>query len=329
MHHRSSATQLTSDEAVLASEVPSRSERAFAALSGPVLGLNARVLHQNRRFVAELLLTTRWRTSRGLEPADVSAALLRARVCRASTLQPIETCARCGGIVVLAHATARDAAAEPAGATPPAAALPPGVESFVAGVRTVCTSSGRHLQANLVVLEAELAPGVVVRSSQFAIYARAAGRQSKRGRTDAAPAAAEPSTSPRMAGSPEGPSRTPEGPSQGQQAVVPSPLATTVLSSGLSLVVGVKTLTVSAETWMHWLKMCAEVTRQHVPGFLLQKTTVSDGVCICVSGYRSQQEAHEGTVVQRHFARNRIPNPLNRDMIGDGTIIHLALVNSW
>eukprot|EP00727_Mastigamoeba_balamuthi_P001814 m51a1_g1163 hypothetical protein (543) ;mRNA; r:342248-352261 len=159
--------------------ISTRDERIFAAFQGPVLGLDARVLHQHKTFHADLLLTARWRAARNLRPADVLAALLSARACRSSAgagVEPVE-CDRCGEVLDVAPCPRAGEGGE--GVKVEEEELPPGLESYRAVVRPRCTSSRRHLRCSLLVLGVQLAPGVVVTSEPFAVYARPAGRQSR------------------------------------------------------------------------------------------------------------------------------------------------------
>eukprot|EP00727_Mastigamoeba_balamuthi_P004357 m51a1_g1392 hypothetical protein (222) ;mRNA; f:480119-480851 len=140
----------------------------FAAFQGPVLSLSSRVLHRFRTFTALLLLRTRWRTDRGLSRADVAERLLASRCC---TLPSLETrrCDVCGAVLELSRSPEQEERQLQS-------RVPQEIEVHAVCVRTRCTSSRQHLGNALLVLAADLAPGVAVVSQQFAVYARCTGR---------------------------------------------------------------------------------------------------------------------------------------------------------
>eukprot|EP00727_Mastigamoeba_balamuthi_P011893 m51a1_g7326 hypothetical protein (144) ;mRNA; r:159458-160016 len=121
-----------------------RSDRVFAALQGPILGLSTGVLHRGGRFVLELLVPESWRSSRSLSPAAVRSALLRPSLCHASTLLPVGSCPRCRRTLDVFPGIAT---------ATPLQALPQGLESYTATVVPRCSSPRRHMGCGPLVLE--------------------------------------------------------------------------------------------------------------------------------------------------------------------------------
>eukprot|EP00727_Mastigamoeba_balamuthi_P008547 m51a1_g4314 hypothetical protein (504) ;mRNA; f:45474-48975 len=155
-----------------------RTDRIFAALQGPVLGVSSPVVHMYKTYTAELLLPRRWRLARGLSITDVFAALqLACARADASRSSPPLHCGRCGGVLAVG-----DAWADPTG-------LPDDLESYCAEVRSVCTSSRRHLRTEALVMTVDIG-GALVCSGWFAVFARRPGRykQIRRARRAAAEA---------------------------------------------------------------------------------------------------------------------------------------------
>eukprot|EP00727_Mastigamoeba_balamuthi_P004373 m51a1_g13934 hypothetical protein (761) ;mRNA; f:864067-869694 len=175
-------SSLSKDLAVLMS---TRTERVFAALQGPVLGLDTPVIHMFKAYTAELLLPRRLRQTLGLSISDVFAAL-QAAVVRAdpSPSSPPVRCPRCGDVLAITETWSN-----PSG-------LPDDLESFCASVRSKCTSSRRHLRTTRLVLTVDIGR-VLVCSSAFSVFAREPGRYKKRqGSTAAAQETASATSTP-------------------------------------------------------------------------------------------------------------------------------------
>eukprot|EP00727_Mastigamoeba_balamuthi_P005257 m51a1_g1473 hypothetical protein (328) ;mRNA; r:254283-255442 len=296
----------------------------FAAFQGPVLGLTSRVLHQHRSFAALLLVRARWRSDRRLSQADVEAALAGARCCRPDTLAPAE-CARCGGVLDVAENAAEQRRLR--------RDLPHDIELYTVTLRTRCTSSRKHVGCSMLLLAVDLAPGIVVVSDRFAIYARHAGRHvhsagwssgddsggssgSATPRVPLLPAAPEFAEASESSCWLVGPELTLPGPGalQLQQAQAP-PM---VIAVSLSVV------SISEEEQRQVTWGLVPLLRSNVPGFLMQKSSTHESFMVYVVGFCSLGSLLLASQFGRMFIRNEIRNPLNRNLIAEG-LLHTVL----
>eukprot|EP00727_Mastigamoeba_balamuthi_P011552 m51a1_g7019 hypothetical protein (295) ;mRNA; f:39506-40522 len=292
----------------------SRTDMVFAAFQGPVLSVGASVVYMYRAYTVELLLPRHWRLANGLATDDVLAAL-RCPVVRASASAsyPALTCASCGDVVSVTEAWS------------PSERLPGDLECYRALLRSSCTSSRRHLRCDAVVLGVTVG-GVDVFSEPFAVFAREPGRQSKRRQ------------------------RRPRLPWPAQQHEVSSSVnvaisAAAAASASAALVLGAvpraqdPRLFVLVEIWrpprnLEDIPPCAaalipgsaEVLRQ-VPGFVLQKSSVSHEMAVFVRAYRTAEDAALGADIGVKYIRNIIPNAVNRDV--EGMSVLLARFSNW
>eukprot|EP00727_Mastigamoeba_balamuthi_P006227 m51a1_g2223 hypothetical protein (343) ;mRNA; f:229005-230242 len=319
-----------------------RDDRIFAAFQGPVLGLSSGVLHQHKTFTAELLVSSSWRASRSLEPPDVAGALLASRVCRPGSTAEA-ACPKCGRVVEVFPAPCLDAGDEE---------LPAGLESYAVQLRARCTSSTRHLRCSMLVLAAELAPGLVVQSHPFSVYARKAGRQAKKRSGAVTSPSAEPPVQQQQQQEAAG-----DGVDAGQlvAALTPAelPLMTTTplqtsyaaadfdtlfpspvtdmrfLATKMRVVVRINAVKFCPEVGLLLMRGVVPVIRDRVPGFLLQKGSAYPGLLIVVWCYKTIEDAQKGMALQKQYATNKIKNPLDRNLVVDGLVVSLAEVTSW
>eukprot|EP00727_Mastigamoeba_balamuthi_P011084 m51a1_g6599 hypothetical protein (243) ;mRNA; f:311234-312399 len=237
-------------------------ERVFAAFQGPVLSVDTAVVHMYRTYTAELLLPRRWRLAHGLGAADVLAALQHATVRAGPSLSlPPLRCEVCGGVVALASPCVHQGM------------LPDDLESYCATLRSLCTSSRKHLRCSTLVLAVELC-GALVCSQQFAVFARRPGRQTK----------SRPPNEPRLS------------------AEIP-PMSFMILPG------------------------VAETLIARVPGFVLQKSSVTCKLAVCIRAYTSVESAAMGRDVAIKYVRNVIPNVIQRDASTFGQ--PLAVIANW
>eukprot|EP00727_Mastigamoeba_balamuthi_P004379 m51a1_g1394 hypothetical protein (304) ;mRNA; f:481368-482425 len=275
----------------------------FAAFQGPVLSLSSRVLHQFRTFTALLLLRTRWRTDRGLSRADVSERLLASRCCAPPSLET-RRCDVCGAVLELAQSPEQECQLQ--------SLAPQDIEVYAVHVRTRCTSSRQHLGNAMLVLAADLAPGIAVVSQQFSVYARRAGRH--------APAAPEPRT----------PASTSSEP-LALTAPAPSPLGdswrhpASPMSPGMALSVRICVVTYTPEEQQAIALSLVPLLRQRVPGFVLLKTGLQSGLAVIVMGCSSAGSLEDARHRTFLFISNAdVRNPLNRNLFADGVVRSLA-----
>eukprot|EP00727_Mastigamoeba_balamuthi_P010632 m51a1_g6191 hypothetical protein (382) ;mRNA; r:66750-70929 len=359
----------------------------FAAFQGPVLSLSSRVLHRHRSFAALLLLRSRWRTDRGLSPADVADALLGARCCMPETLAPAE-CERCGGVLDVAENVAeqwrlsRDlpcdielyAVAVRTRCTSSrthvgcatlvlAVDLAPGtvvvsdrfaistldddlvflnendwrvfntylpcdIELYAVAVRTRCTSSRTHVGCATLVLAVDLAPGTVVVSDRFAVYARPAGRQLVPRRTvDGTGASRSVALGCELLGDGDksaaaesrlclaGPALPLAFQSQGEQ----QPMAIAVCLSAVKV-------SEEEQRQVTWGLMA--LLRSNVPGFLMQKASMHESFIVFIVGFCSAGSMALASRFGVPFFCNEIRNPLNRNLIADGLLQPLVCTSN-
>eukprot|EP00727_Mastigamoeba_balamuthi_P008544 m51a1_g4311 hypothetical protein (287) ;mRNA; f:41129-42254 len=283
-----------------------RTERIFAAFQGPVLSLDSPVVHMFKTYHMELLLPRRWRQTRSLSPADVFAALQSACVrAEASSLSPAVRCPQCGDVVEVADTWAFPGR------------LPDDLESFCATVRSKCTSSRRHLRAAALVLTVDIG-GVTVCSGPFSVFAREPGRYKKRQR---------------RCGSRDQQALSPSG---GDSSTVASPIADprvdVSLSSQLMLVVQIlEPQPCSMSLPLSAFNMVDGIVRAlgQLPGFLFQKSCVmgTNKLLVFVRAYTTAEDAVKGDIICYEYAKNIIPNEVNRDIID--VVSMLALCRSW
>eukprot|EP00727_Mastigamoeba_balamuthi_P004335 m51a1_g1390 hypothetical protein (357) ;mRNA; f:470176-474134 len=298
----------------------------FAAFQGPVLGLSSRVLHQYRSFTALLLLRTRWRTDRGLSQADVAAALVHARCCVPGTLVAAE-CSKCGSVLDVSENEPEQQRLR--------RELPGGIELYAATVRTLCTSSRKHVGSAMLVLAAELAPGAVVVSDRFAIYARQAARHVAR-RGSSSSSSSSSSVAPDGAAEASQqlevgqwrPAAEQRGSPGEEEFVVAagallarSPLGPELRAlgpAGMVIAVRINAVTITQEEQQLIASGLVPVLRSNVPGFLLQKTSMTSAIVVIVGGFSSPDGLLLATRFGWQFISNQIRNPLNRNLIADG-----------
>eukprot|EP00727_Mastigamoeba_balamuthi_P004247 m51a1_g1382 hypothetical protein (304) ;mRNA; f:452085-453129 len=277
----------------------------FAAFQAPVLSLSARVLFHHRTFTALLLLRTGWRAERRLSQRDVSTALLSARCCRPDTLATVN-CTSCG--------------------------VPSGIELYAVTVRPRCTSSRKHVGSTMLVLATDLAPGFVVVSARFAIYARHAARHVRR-----APQIDEVDT--RLA-APKSPART-SSVSQMEECFVvgslaPSPTRFVVVDPdlclrkpgplGMAVTVVINSAIGLTEEEMELIASgVVPVLRANVPGYLVHKSSVHTSIVIIVLGFQSPQDFITAHGFAQRYLCNETRNPLNRNLVGDGLVQPLLI----
>eukprot|EP00727_Mastigamoeba_balamuthi_P010628 m51a1_g6188 hypothetical protein (317) ;mRNA; r:60321-61412 len=286
----------------------------FAAFQGPVLSLSSRVLHRHRSFAALLLLRSRWRSDRALSPADVADALLGARCCMPETLAPAE-CQRCGGVLdvtenaALQRRLSRD--------------LPNDIELYAVTLRTRCTSSRAHVGSAMLVLAVDLAPGTVVVSDLFAVYARQAARHLVARRISACSPLA-------LALLPAAPQFTAmsSAPECYRCLFVPAlPVACPsaedpelLQGEGMVIAVCLMAVRVSEEEQRQVTQGLVPLMRASVPGFLVQKASMRESVVVFIAGFCSLGSLVLAVHVGRQFFRNEIRNPLNRSLLADGLL---------
>eukprot|EP00727_Mastigamoeba_balamuthi_P004269 m51a1_g1384 hypothetical protein (289) ;mRNA; f:454859-455819 len=266
----------------------------FAAFQGPVLSLDARVLHRYRTFTALLLLRTRWRTDRHLSPADVAAALVHARCRRPSTLEEVQ-CHTCGGVLDVSEN------------------IPEGIELYSATVRTRCTSSRKHVGCTMLVLAAELAPGLMVVSGRFAIYARNAGRHAAVAHRSVASQEETPSGSPVV---------------ESALLKAPSPLSVELPMGGLFISVYITAVSITQEEQQQVSCGLVPVLRSNVPGFLMQKASMHPSVVVIVGAFCWPGALPLAGHFGKLFIQNDIRNPLNRNLVAEGLVQPLLAITN-
>eukprot|EP00727_Mastigamoeba_balamuthi_P004409 m51a1_g13967 hypothetical protein (328) ;mRNA; r:973082-974279 len=314
-----------------------RDDLILAAFQGPVLGLSSPVVHQYRTFTAELLVRPAWLEAHGLTPSDVATAVLGARVCKPGptlSSKPLE-CPKCGRVLDVrplgpgASTVEWDFPVGEAAATPGAdaspgaqqqqqaeAALPGGLESFRVALRTRCTSSRQHLKCPTLALVVVLGPGLAVRSEPFAVYARHAARH-LRSAPDSSDIESESAALLDKEASPGAVVATTPG------AQVP-PLV-------CSMAVGVKIVTanLSYDDGIKLDRGLVPVILERTNGLLLQKkSTLAGGLVIVVLAFRTREELEVGMNLGFLFVMNKIRNPLNRNLVADGSIRRIAVITN-
>eukprot|EP00727_Mastigamoeba_balamuthi_P004258 m51a1_g1383 hypothetical protein (313) ;mRNA; f:453459-454493 len=282
----------------------------FAAFQGPVLGLNARVLHRYRSFTALLLMRTRWRTERRLSQADAATALLKAR-CRVPGTLATAECRLCGGVLNVSENVAEQENLR--------RGLPHDIELYAATLRTRCTSSRKHVGSTMLVLAADLAPGFTVVSDRFAIYARHAARHVAGAKQGGGGATAEQSSPPEGGW---GDSPVDEA-AVLQSLAVGSPVGADLRSlrpAGLIIGVSINVLVAAPEEQQMFTCALASMLRSHVPGFLMQKASMGCTVVTLVGAFFSQDAYSAAMLCGWQFVRNEIRNPLNRNLLSEGIV---------
>eukprot|EP00727_Mastigamoeba_balamuthi_P013198 m51a1_g8500 hypothetical protein (280) ;mRNA; r:50306-51295 len=269
-----------------------RTERIFAAFQGPVLSVGTSVVHMFRSYTAELLLPRRWRLALSLGTADVLAALQHATVrAEAARTSPPLRCEHCGDVLLLSRLRVytRD--------------LPDDLESYCATMRSNCTSSRRHLHAGALLLAVEVRDRLVC-SEQFCVFARRPGRQRKC-KSDGLVVACSPGDCDGCAV--DAPESVPPSPLPPRLVVVVEVWRPTRIDGlppeAAQLVPGV----------------AGALAR--VPGFVLQKSSVSADLAIFVRAYRTPEDAARGLEVCAQYTRNVIPNAINRSVEGSAVLL--------
>eukprot|EP00727_Mastigamoeba_balamuthi_P011704 m51a1_g7156 hypothetical protein (283) ;mRNA; f:345494-346455 len=265
-----------------------RTERVFAAFQGPVLNVDVPVVHMYRAYTAELLLPLRWRRARSLAAADVLAALSGAHVrAQASLLSPPLRCDTCGGVVAVGNVWSGSRG------------LPDDLECYSATLRSRCTSSRKHLRAETVVLAIDLG-GALVCSEPFAVFSRLPGRKAAK--------------------------RDPESCSSAVVACSPAVAETPVpvapsfaLPPRLVVVVGVLRCDPALGDWPATRALIPGVAEElkRVPTFVMHKCSLIGGsgqLVVVVRAFLTVEDARRGDAIARDYARNKIPNVVNKDM---------------
>eukprot|EP00727_Mastigamoeba_balamuthi_P010635 m51a1_g6194 hypothetical protein (323) ;mRNA; r:88551-89597 len=289
----------------------------FAAFQAPVLSLSARVLFHHRTFTALLLLRSGWRTERRLSQADVCAALLNARCCRPDTLADV-SCSACGGVLSVSRSPREQERLR--------REVPSGIELYAAAVRPQCTSSRKHVGSAMLVLAVQMAPGFVVVSDRFAIYARHAARHMGRAPQDDEVDA-------RLAAAPKSPARTTPlsqmeehffvGPQVELDAaaveVDPDLRLRQPGPEGMAVSVVINSAAgLTAEEHELMATGIVPLLRASVPGYLVHKSSVHASVVIVVLGFQSPGDFAQAHGIAQRYVRNEMRNPLNRNLIADG-----------
>eukprot|EP00727_Mastigamoeba_balamuthi_P002871 m51a1_g12581 hypothetical protein (619) ;mRNA; f:1243-4005 len=271
---------------------PTRTEAIFAALQGPVLRLSSPVVCMYRSYTLELLLPRRWRLARGLSASALCSALADAQVVRADTLarEPVR-CRLCGPVLSLA-----DVHSNPAG-------VPDELESYCASVRALCSSSRRHLRVRELAVAVALGPGFAVESSSFVVRARDRGQQASNCSASPPPPVVDPALM-QPAGQP-----WQCGFCVAVEVMRPVLPPVLPLGHGQEMTQGLATIL------------------QTLPGFLMQKTTMSGGFFITVRAYRTVDDAEQGSQMVADYSSNVIRNTLNRDT--QGAVVRLAAIHNW
>eukprot|EP00727_Mastigamoeba_balamuthi_P004346 m51a1_g1391 hypothetical protein (304) ;mRNA; f:478488-479524 len=289
---------------VVPTEASTLDDLVFAAFQGPVLSLSSRVLHQFRTFTALLLLRTRWRTDRGLSRADVSERLLASRCCALPSLEA-RRCSVCGAVLELSRSPEQEERQLQS-------RVPPEIEAYSVRVRTQCTSSRMHLRSAMLVLAADLAPGIVVVSQQFSVYARRAGRHALRtarhGSSDSSASAPEEAT----------PSPLDDN----------SRLSSPEMYAGMALSVKICVVTYTPDEEQVIAQSLIPLLRQRVPGFVLHKTGLQSGLAVIVMGCASAASLQEAGLQSYLFLANNTKNPMNRNLFVDGVVQPLTHVTN-
>eukprot|EP00727_Mastigamoeba_balamuthi_P004213 m51a1_g1379 hypothetical protein (315) ;mRNA; f:446930-447940 len=289
----------------------------FAAFQGPVLSLSSRVLHRHKVFSALLLLRTHWRADRHLSQADVSTALLRARCCVPDTLAAVH-CSSCGDVLSVSR--------NPEEQERLRGLIPSGIELYAVTVRTRCTSSRKHVGSAMLVLAAQLVPGVPIVSDRFAIYARHAARHMF--------SVDEADTQQLVPAQGHSPGSSPG--SQLEECFVLGPHAAlspmgAQLSRPLGPQGGVVGVVVNAVTGLteEECQLVATgvvpVLRANVPGYLVHKTSIHASVVIVVLVLASHSDVALVDYYAQRYLSNQTRNPLNRNLIVDGLVEQLLL----
>eukprot|EP00727_Mastigamoeba_balamuthi_P004202 m51a1_g1378 hypothetical protein (309) ;mRNA; f:445535-446589 len=283
----------------------------FAAFQGPVLSLSARVLFRHRRRLSK---------------AEVGNALLHARCCAPDTLATVH-CRTCGGVLdVLKNCEEAESLRR---------GLPQEIELYAVVLRTLCTSSRKHVGSAMLALAVDLA-GVAVVSDRFAIYARHAARHMPRdGGSE------EKENTERRLVPVESHSRRVTSPSSCLEecfvigTVANSPplvpgrdLAPLGPLGPQGMVVGVCINAVpglTEEENQLMISGAVPLLRANVPGYLVHKTSVHASVVITVLGALSPDDLLKAQCIAERFIQNGIRNPLNRNLIGDGLLQRLLI----
>eukprot|EP00727_Mastigamoeba_balamuthi_P004225 m51a1_g1380 hypothetical protein (465) ;mRNA; f:448261-450251 len=184
--------------------------------------------------------------------------------------------------------------------------VPSGIELYAVTVRPRCTSSRKHVGSPMLVLAADLAPGVVIVSDRFAIYARHAARHMEecwfigpRTGSPAYVAVVDPDLCMRK----------------------PGPLGmavTVIINSAIGLTEEENELMASG---------VVPVLRANVPGYLVHKSSVHPSIVIIVLGFQSPQDFIIADGFAQRYMCNDIRNPLNRNLVGDG-VVHPLLIST-
>eukprot|EP00727_Mastigamoeba_balamuthi_P010617 m51a1_g6178 hypothetical protein (288) ;mRNA; f:29112-30042 len=277
---------------------PTRTEAIFAALQGPVLSLSSTAICMYRSYTLELLLPRRWRLSRSLSSSALCSALADAQVVRADKFarEPVR-CDVCGPVLAIS-----DVRSNPD--------TPDDLESFCATVRTRCTSSRRHLHVRELAVVVALDEKVCVASPSFVIFAR-----DRRARAPAqSPRDEQPPCCDVVPEQPVAPP-CPELLLQGQGLAIVVDIMRPVLPPVLPLDCG-------PAMWQGMVNML-----QTIPGFLLQKSSVSCDMIVVTRAYRTAEDAERGIAIASKYSQNILRNPLNVDTRGSVEV--LAFIKNW
>eukprot|EP00727_Mastigamoeba_balamuthi_P004401 m51a1_g1396 hypothetical protein (333) ;mRNA; f:484677-485795 len=309
----------------------------FASFQGPVLSLSSRVLHQYRAFAALLLLRTRWRTDRGLSRVDVAAALLMARPCKPGSLEAVQ-CRVCEGVLEVSENVVDQERLR--------RELPRGVELYAVTVRTRCTSSRKHVGSTMLVLAADVAPGVTVVSDRFAIYARHAARHAAKLAREAdgckqlslrtqrlEARVRSPSADASSPGALSSPSSSSVDEVYVWGALVTGPPVWADLRAlspqGMAIGVRINIIRCSPDEQQQISSAIVPTIRSHVPGYLVHKTSrASASLIIIVYGASTLEGLMTANTVGVQFLQNEIRNPFNRDLVRDGIVQPIVVVSN-
>eukprot|EP00727_Mastigamoeba_balamuthi_P004313 m51a1_g1388 hypothetical protein (320) ;mRNA; r:466438-467459 len=309
---------------VVPSAMHTLDDLVFAAFQGPVLSLSSRVLYRHHSFTVLLLLRRHWREVRSLSQSQVTAALLSAKCCWPDSLA-MATCRECGTVLRLSRNPEEEASLR--------AQLPLDVELYAATVRTGCTSSRKHVGSAMLVLASDLAPGTVVVSQRFAIYARHAARHVGNKIADAEVLSAadqvllahqeklppsellgRSTISPLLLASPMGPDPRSLGP-----------------VGGISIGVRISAVKLSQEEEQKLTKASVSVLQEHVPGYLFHKSCYVASAPVSVVIIIIGTTSYDGLLAVARYMdileQNVIRNPFNRNLI-TSEIVQTVLTTS-
>eukprot|EP00727_Mastigamoeba_balamuthi_P004236 m51a1_g1381 hypothetical protein (327) ;mRNA; f:450709-451756 len=300
----------------------------FAAFQAPVLSLSAHVLFHHRTFTALLLLRTVWRTERRLSQADVGTALLGARCCRPDTLADVD-CPTCRGVLSVSPNPKEQERLRREG-EPIFTAQWPHIDLLM--LRPRCTSSRKHVGSVMLVLAAQIVPGVVIVSDSFAIYARHAARHMQRipqgDEVDRRLVASSlPSRGTPLSQMEECWFISPRDASPAGVALVdPDQCLRKPGPRGMAIRVAViSAIGLTEEENQLMASGIVPVLRANVPGYLVHKSSVHPTVVIVVLGFQHAGDFAIADGLAWRYSCNEIRNPLSRNLINDGLVRPLLL----